>query len=134
MWYLSFFNLIVLFHFLVCPPVFVLFCFLRLYGWVCLFVCLFFVLILKVSIKRLLWQSKDSIYYCILLLLFSLTYLLIFSTDTDEYETTPQKCHVNAAFNSTHPSYTCKWKPGYVEDGRNCTGTVNSVKNLWYLF
>ena len=108
------------------------FCFILFssFVWVDLFVCLFFVLILKVSIKRLLWQSKDSIFYCILLLLFSLTYLLIFSTDTDEYETTPQKCHVNAAFNSTHPSYTCTCKPGCVEDGRNCTGTVNSVKNL----
>ena len=68
-----------------------------------------------------------------MLLLFSLTYLLIFSTDTDECKTTPQKCHVNAACNNTHGSYVCTCKPGYVGDGRDCAGTVNSVKNLWNL-
>ena len=28
----------------------------------------------------------------------------------------------------------CTCKPGYVEDGRDCAGTVNRVKNLWNLF
>ena len=63
-----------------------------------------------------------------MLLLFSLTYLLIFSTDTDECKTTPQKCHVNAACNNTYGSYVCTCKHGYVGDGRDCAGTVNSVK------
>ena len=71
--------------------------------------------------------------FFIVLLLFSLTYLLIFSTDTDECKTTPQKCHVNAACNNTYGSYVCTCKPGYVGDGRDCAGTVNSIKNLWNL-
>ena len=70
-----------------------------------------------------------SLYYFIVPLLFSLTYLSIFSTDTDECKRTPQKCHVNAACNNTHGSYVCTCKPGYVGDGRDCAG----VKNLWNL-
>ena len=41
---------------------------------------------------------------------------------------------MNAACNSTHGSYVCTCKPGYVENGRDCAGTVNRVKNLWNLF
>lgn len=34
--------------------------------------------------------------------------------------------------NVTHTDHTCK--PEYIGDGRNCTGTVNNLKNLQILF
>ena len=53
-----------------------------------------------------------------------------FTTDIDECVATPGKCHNEAACNNTHGSYVCTCKPGYIGDGLNCTGTVNSLKFL----
>ncbi|CAH3158496.1 unnamed protein product, partial [Pocillopora meandrina] len=49
-----------------------------------------------------------------------------FTTDIDECVATSGKCHNEAACNNTHGSYVCTCKPGYIGDGLNCTGTVNS--------
>ncbi|CAH3164839.1 unnamed protein product [Pocillopora meandrina] len=46
--------------------------------------------------------------------------------DIDECETNPHKCHEEAACNNTHGSYSCSCKPGFIGDGHNCTGTVNT--------
>ena len=63
-------------------------------------------------------------------LLLFLSFFLIFTTDTDECVAAPGKCHNKAACNNTHGSYVCTCKSGYIGDGRNCTGTVNSLKSL----
>ena len=51
-------------------------------------------------------------------------------TDTDECEIIPGKCHEEAACNNTHGSYVCKCKHGFIGDGQNCTGIVNSLESL----
>ena len=53
-----------------------------------------------------------------------------FTTDIDECETNPHKCHEEAACNNTHGSYLCTCTPGFIGDGKNCTGTINSLKSL----
>ena len=53
-----------------------------------------------------------------------------FTTDIDECETNPHNCHEEAACNNTHGSYLCTCKPGFIGDGQNCTGTINSLKSL----
>ena len=62
--------------------------------------------------------------------LFFSMFLSNFTTDIDECVATPGKCHNKAACNNTHGSYVCTCKSGYIGDGRNCTGTVNSLKSL----
>ena len=57
-------------------------------------------------------------------------FLSNFTTDIDECVATPSKCHNKAACNNTHGSYVCTCKSGYIGDGRNCIGTVNSLKSL----
>ena len=44
------------------------------------------------------------------------------TTDIDECEATPGKCHKEATCNNTNGSYVCTCKPGFIGDGRNCTG------------
>ena len=62
-----------------------------------------------------------------ILLIFFLCLFLMFTTDIDECVATPGKCHKEATCNNTHGSYVCICKPGFIGDGRNCTGTVNSL-------
>ena len=64
-----------------------------------------------------------------ILFVFSL-FLFNFTTDVDECKATSGKCHNEAACNNTRGSYVCTCKLGYIGDGRNCTGTVNSLKSL----
>ena len=61
--------------------------------------------------------------------LFLLSIFLIFTTDTDKCEVTHGKCQEKAICNNTHGSYVCTCKPGFIGDGQNCTGTVNSLKS-----
>ena len=51
-------------------------------------------------------------------------------TDIDECEAFIGKCHKEATCNNTHGSYVYTCKPGFIGDGQNCTGTVNSLKRL----
>ena len=51
-------------------------------------------------------------------------------TDTDECEINPRKCHEEAACNNTRGSFVCTCRPGFIGDGHNCTGKVNSLKSL----
>ena len=57
-------------------------------------------------------------------------YISNFTTDIDECETNPHKCHQEATCKNTHGSYLCTCKPGFIGDGQNCTGTINSLKSL----
>ena len=63
-------------------------------------------------------------------ILFNFFFISNFTTDIDECETNPHKCHEEAACNNTHGSYLCTCKPGFIGDGQNCTGTINSLKSL----
>ena len=65
-----------------------------------------------------------------ILVIFFLCLFLIFTTDTDECETNPRKCHEEAACKNTHGSFVCTCKPGFMGYGQNCTGKVNSLKSL----
>ena len=60
---------------------------------------------------------------------FSLFFSFILK-DIDECITYPGKCHVNATCNNTDGSHVCSCKPGYIGDGRSCTGIFNNLKNF----
>ena len=64
---------------------------------------------------------------------FSLFFSFILK-DIDECIAYPDKCHVNATCNNTDGSHVCSCKPGYIGDGRSCTGTFNNLKSFQILF
>ena len=43
-------------------------------------------------------------------------------SDIDECDKGTHSCSSNAVCNNTKGSYNCTCKPGYKEDGDNCTG------------
>ena len=50
--------------------------------------------------------------------------LLGFFPDIDECNAATNSCHENAWCNNTQGSFNCFCKPGYDEDGHNCTGKI----------
>ena len=66
--------------------------------------------------------------------IFILFSFFLFLTDIDECKTYSDKCHLNATCSNTHGSHVCTCKPGYTGDGRNCTGTVNTLRSLHIRF
>ena len=81
-------------------------------------------------IHVLIWLlNKNQIPFFILFSFFS--FIL---KDIDECITYPGKCHVNATCNNTDGSHVCSCKPGYIGDGRSCTGIFNNLKNFQILF
>ena len=83
-------------------------------------------------IHVLIWLlNKNQIPFFILFSFFS--FIL---KDIDECITYPGKCHVNATCNNTDGSHVCSCKPGYIGDGRSCTGIFQSQKcsdSFWQL-
>ena len=75
------------------------------------------------------WKQKMLLTLVGMYSLFLLSIFLIFTTDTDKCEVTHGKCHEKAICNNTHGSYVCTCKPGFIGDGQNCKGTVNSLKS-----
>ena len=65
-----------------------------------------------------------------ILFIFFYLFLSNFMIDIDECGTSPGRCHEKAACNNTRGSYVCTCEPGFIGDGQNCTGTVNSLKSL----
>lgn len=47
-------------------------------------------------------------------------------SDIDECDKGTHSCSFNAVCNNTMGSYNCTCKPGYEEDGDNCTGNYFS--------
>ena len=52
-----------------------------------------------------------------------------FVPDIDECSS-ENECHVNATCTNTIGSYNCTCKKGYVGDGRNCSGKVQSNESI----
>lgn len=48
-------------------------------------------------------------------------------SDIDECDKGTHSCNFNAVCNNTKGSYNCTCKPGYEEDGDNCTGIFFSI-------
>ena len=53
--------------------------------------------------------------------------------DIDECKTNSHDCNANAYCNNTKGSYHCFCKPGYIGNGRSCTGKVETFWDLWVL-